>query len=226
MPLRLSCFVPLFFLLLTGVGCDVWPLYAHLPDPGTERRTVETVAVKEQPASMDQSLGSLGEARRFVISGRADSCGFDSAGTGPSFPQHPIDDDGDGVAESSRARVGWYSGDVDLFVVDALVGLRITAELRWTEAPAVGTNAPYRPEESDGAWSQESDLDLWMLLSPRADELGSLVGDDGVSRRHPEEASAGIVVPPGESAGIGVACHHGLPSSYELTVLAQTLGQY
>jgi len=213
-------------VLAGGFGCDAWPLYAHLPDPGAERGTIETIAVEEDPTASEQSLGLLEEPRRFVISGTSDSCGFDLAGVGPSFPQHPVDGDGDGVSESARGRVGWYSGDVDLFVFEARAGFRVTAELRWTEAPATGTNAPYRPGEADGAWAEESDLDLWILRSPGAEGLGSLVGDEGVSRRHPEQASAGVVLRAGETAGFGVACHHAVPSSYELTLLAQPLGQY
>ena len=217
-------------LLLTSVSaCQTWPLYAHLPDPSTEPTDIETVSVAEAVTTGEQAYQSLGiveGARRFVISGSAESCGFDPSASGPSFAQHPVDADGNGVAESYRARVGWYTGDIDGYSFEAEVSLRVTAELRWAEAPADGENTPYRPDEPSGPWAAESDLDLWMLALPDPGEVAVLADDEGVSRSHPEVLLAGIVLQAGESAVAGVSCHHAVPSDYELTLVARPLGQY
>jgi len=229
MQLRVHQTLTLALLLTSVSACQSWPLYAHLPDPSTEPTEIETVSVAEvvtTPEQPYQWLGVVGEARRFVISGSSESCGFDPSGSGPSFAQHPVDADGNGVAESYRARVGWYTGDIDGYSFEAGVTLRVTAELRWAAAPADGENAPYRPDEPSSPWAAESDLDLWMLALPDPGEVALLADDEGVSRSHPEVLFAGIVLQAGESAVAGVSCHHAVPSDYELTLVARPLGQY
>lgn len=229
MQFRLRQTLSLALLLTVASACQSWPLYAHLPDPGTEPTEIRTVSVTEVTTTAEepyQSLGAVGQARRFVISGVSESCAFDPDAAGPAFPQHPVDADGDGVAESSRARVGWYTGDVDLYLLQAEVALRVTAALRWAEAPGAEGNTPYLPDQASGAWAAESDLDLWVEAPLVPGGTATLVGDEGISRNYPEVLQAGVVLQAGESAVFGVACHHAVPSDYELTLLARPLGQY
>jgi hypothetical protein len=225
-PLRI-CRVLCFFLLSAGLcACEDWPLYDYLPDPQTERPEIVTIEVSEEPTPAGaafQSLGRVGTPQRYVVAGAAESCGFDPSAEGPQWPDHPVDADGDGIAESSRSRSGWYIGDLDVYGLLADVPLRLTAELTWSLAPESGVNAPYRPDDPAGPWATESDLDLWMYRLPLANETAALGGDEGVSRAHPETLPAGIVLQAGESGAVGVVCHHGLTSAYQLTLVATPL---
>jgi hypothetical protein len=222
-----TCRVLCFFLLASGLcACENWPLYAHLPDPAIEPPEIVTIDLVEEAlpeGAAFQALGSTGIARRYIVRGTAESCGFDPAAAGMQWPEHPVDADGDGVAESTASRSGWYSGDLDVYALLADVPLRLTGELTWDQAPESGVNFPYRPDEPAGPWAAESDLDLWMFTLVPADETEALVSDEGVSRSHPETMPAGIVLQVGESGAVGVACHHGLASAYQLTLVATPL---
>jgi len=207
-------------------GCDNWPLYAHLPDPASERSEVPTTEMTEDgsvPEGTPQSLGSFAQPARFRVAGSADECGFDASGSGPSWPQHPVDSDGDGLSESAREGTGWYSGDVDLFTVTAEADLRLSVRLSWTLAPDGGQNAPYRPDAPEEAWASQSDLDVFVFESSEGGELTAISHDEGVSRNSPEQIAPSLVLRGGGALVVGVACHHAVASEYQLDVLAQGL---
>jgi hypothetical protein len=213
-------------LVLGLSGCDFWPLYEHLPDPERVRTPLPTVELVESLTSSSeggQPLGEIEQGQAFLIRGRVDACGFVSDADGPAWPAHPVDTDGDGFAESARAREGWYSGDVDRYQLTAVLAARITAELWWEQAPTGPENAPYRPDVVDGAWSSESDLDLFFQTLPQTTDNAEVLVDTGVSRNHPESLPAGVVLSAGETVVVGVACHHELATDYELRLWVRPL---
>jgi len=217
----------LSLVLFLGVsGCDFWPLFEHLPDPESVRSPLPTVEINETSTSSSeggQPLGEIAQGQAFILRGRAENCGFTPGAQGPSWPAHPVDSDGDGFAESSRARQGWYSGEVDRYQLTAGIAARLTSELWWANAPQGPENAPYRPDAADGVWSTESDLDLFFQTVPEATGNTVVLGDSGVSSRHPEALPAGVVLGVGETVVVGVACHHQLATDYELRLWLRPL---
>ena len=208
------------------VGCENWPLYSYLPDPEAERPPLPTLEFDEVSANVvgsPQFLGALSGAQRLVVRGRMDSCGYEADASGSLWPEHPIDENGDGIADASRSRSGWYSGEVDAYSVTASASFRLSSELRWTEAPQDGLNSPYQPGDPGGAWASESDLDLLQYRLGSSTQTPPLSGDEGVSRRHPELLPAGLTLSVGQTAAVAVACHHALPSDYELTLVVTPL---
>lgn len=214
------------FLLVGLSACENWPLFAHLPSPEEERPPVVATGVVEDAAlSADevQLFGSVASAARFLISGSAESCGFDPAGEGPEWPAHPVDSDGDGLAEASRSIQGWYSGDVDHFGFSTEVGLRISFELTWENAPAGDGNSPYRPDDETAAWASESDLDLFVYALAEEGFVPTVSHDEAAGRSYPERVPGSLVAPAGSSVVFGIGCHHGLATDYELELTATPL---
>ena len=213
--------LPVFLVLVMLLGaCDYWPLYRYLPDPNRPVPTATELVVEEA------AEGSVGEVQTLdlvpgpvevVINGRVESCGFDETTPGPDWPSHPVDSNGDGIADASRSRSGWYTGDLDLFLVTPPAESRVHAILDWSARPTGESNSPYLPGDAAAAWSGESDLDVWFVRSS-ALPGGSIASEEGVSRRVPERAEGGLVVAAGAPLVVGVSCHHELPSDYELRV--------
>lgn len=205
-------------VLLTLAGCEGWPLYLNLPPP--ERPVVEpTVVSFVEDAGLGpgdvQDLGEVAVPAQITITGSVDSCGYDLEAEGPAWPSLPLDTDGDGLEDLTAPRHhGWFTDDVDLFGFDFATGGWIDATLEWDRAPN-GENAPVDPADPDGAWASESDLDL-LVLAWEGIEAGPVLNDQGVSLAHPEASAQLLRFEAGDSLAVGVACHHGLASSYRL----------
>ncbi len=213
------CLLALTAVLLL-VGCENWPLYAHLPDPFEEPPPVEQVEVSEDTAlgpTEIQGLGTLATPTRVTITGEADSCGFDLDDDRYDWPEHPVDEDGDGVADSTSAAEGWFSGDVDIYGLQADGDLWLSAALDWTNAPSGSANAPYQPTDPDGAWATETDLDF-VVLSLSGGTVTGILSDAGFSADYPASTAGLIAVSDGGGLALAVACHHELSSGYTLVL--------
>lgn len=213
---------PSRLVLLTAVlllaGCENWPLYAHLPDPYAEPPPLLESDVTED-ASLGsteiQDLGTLGTPARVTITGDAESCGFDPDDDRFDWPEHPVDEDGDGVADGTSAVVGWFSGDVDLYGLQADGDLWFSAQLEWDNAPAGEANAPYQPTDPDGDWATETDLDF-VVLTLASGVIAGIWSDVGFSPDYPQQTAGLIAVSDGGGLAVAVACHHELASGYTL----------
>jgi hypothetical protein len=207
-------------IALAAAGCQNWPLYLHLPDPEQPTPDPERVEVAEDealPEGTTQDLGEVAAPAIVTVSGTADSCGFDPEAPWPVWPNHPTDLDGDGEADETRPWYsGWYSGDVDGYVVAAAGDAWLDVSLSWANAPPGDANAPYRPAEPEGAWAAESDLDF-VLFSVDADgALDSVLTDAGFSSRYPEHTLQVIPLGPGGRIAAAVGCHHAVGTAYTL----------
>lgn len=198
--------------LLLLVGCEGWPLYAHLPSEQPD--AVEpSNAVYDVEGNGLQSLPVQTPPARVTVLGTAAACGWDADASAP-WPEGPVDLDGDGTADGIAARLdGWYDGDVASFTLAADAPARLALSLTWDGAPD-GANAPYRPDEPTGAWSQESDLDV-VVRALDGDAPGAILLDAGVGRAVPE------VTPPWpldafEAVVVQVACHHARGADWTL----------
>jgi len=164
-----------------------------------------------------QDPGSITAPASLLIEGSIDSCGFDPEASEPTWPEHPVDVDGDGLSDELAQAHGWYSGDVDLFALESSGGGSVSVLLEWDNAPAGDQNAPYQPGEPSGAWASESDLD-WLVFQRGSAELGPIVSDAGFSRDYPPAASQLLELAAGEMYVLAVACHHELATDYRLSV--------
>ena len=207
-------------------ACDTWPLHAHLPDPYEEPLVVpfnSDVAEDVNVAEGDlQDLGQFIAPSTITISGELDSCGWDGAAEWPAWPEHPVDIDGDGQADIDRPwSAGWFTGDVDQYAIELDGGAWVWASMTWENAPADGLNAPYQPP-GPGPWQDESDLDL-LLFDRDGDAADQIVGEGGFGREHPATTGADLVLSSGDELVFAVGCHHGVPSTYSLTVTLDAL---
>lgn len=216
--------IPRCILVLAAVlllaGCENWPLYAHLPDPYEEPPPVEETDVVEDSSlgsTEIQDLGTLDAPGRVTITGEAEDCGFDADDDRYDWPEHPVDDNDDGVADGTSAAVGWYSGDVDLYGLLAGSDVWLSALLVWDNAPTGDTNAPYQPTDPEGAWATESDLDF-VVLSLSSGMVTGIQTDVGFSPAYPQQTAGLIAVPEGGGLAVAVGCHHEVGSPYTLTL--------
>jgi hypothetical protein len=219
-PLRLGLLITTVVLVPLLAGCDDWPLYANLPDPYGEPLPVEQIEMGEDTSlgSEDvQALGTIAAPAHIVLTGDSESCGFDPDDDRFDWPEHPVDEDGDGVPDGTRAVSGWFSGDVDLFGFQAEGDLWLSASLEWANAPPGDANAPYQPTDAEGDWVTESDLDF-VVLTLAGDVLTGIQSDAGFSADYPQETAGLLAVPAGGSLALAVACHHEVGSTYTLVV--------
>jgi len=212
-------------ILVTGAfcvsGCDSWPLHAALPDPVEAPSGVgELVSVAEDEAVLDgdvQPLGTFSEATDLTISGFAGACGWDEDAAWPTWPSHPVDDDGDGVIDRTEPRhAGWYTGDVDTFGLGLSEPSTLSATLTWDNTPAGGENAPYQPG-TEGAWTTESDLDL-LVFSVVGGAATAVLAEEGFTLSAPESLGAPLRIDGGGEVALAVGCHHSVASAYTLQV--------
>ncbi|MCO4770982.1 MAG: hypothetical protein KDA24_13190 [Deltaproteobacteria bacterium] len=217
--MRLSIATPLL-LTLAIVGCDRWPLHAALPDPVDAAAPDPILASFEEDEveGVVQDLGSWPAPAILTIRGTTSECGWEDDAAWPTWPVHPVDDDGDGVVDREEARyAGWYSGDVDLFSLRPEAAGVLGGTLEWDNAPAGGTNSPYQPG-TDGPWEDESDLDV-LVFTAENGAPSEVLTEAGVGRSYPEDLGAAVALDSGENAVIAVGCHHEVPSDWTLEVV-------
>ena len=221
-----TLFVLLAAPTFLGAACEQWPLFAHLPeeDPGPVAPSLETVL--EDPLlgeGMIQDLGTLVAPSVLTILGETESCGFQDSQPWPRWPDHPMDVDGDGVADTEAPRFsGWFSGETDFFGVSADSPVSVGVTLTWENAPPGSMNAPFQPTEEGGDWATESDLD-WVVFSAADGEPVAMVSDAGFSSAYPQSGVGRIVFEPGVSLAVVVGCHHEVPTAYTLELDVQSL---
>ena len=217
--------IALFVLLaaptFTGAACENWPLFAHLPDEDPGPGEPSSLAVSEDEFLPDltiQGIGTLTAPSIVTITGSSEDCGFDPEADWPSWPEHPLDVDGDGTTDTFQPRFsGWYSGDTDVFSITAGEPITVGISQTWDNAPAGDANAPYQPTEEAGDWADESDLD-WVLFSVATAAPDEITSDGGFSRAYPQADERVYVVEPGTPQAVAVGCHHEQPTGYTLVL--------
>lgn len=216
--MRTTIFAAAVGLALTG--CDNWPLYSNLPDPDIEAPVPTESGFAEDPEVPNdqiQQVGTLTAPAILTITGAVDACGYDPEAVEFDWPEHPVDNDGDGQPDGFAALSGWYTGDLDLYGFDADVDGWLDASLEWANAPSGDRNAPWRPSEPDGDWALESDLDFIVF------DDGAISSDGGVSRAYPEATPQVLFIEAGSDRVVGVSCHHEVPTEYTLTLHLRSL---
>ncbi len=213
--MRLALFSAALLLL---AGCEGWPLYLNLPPPEVPVVEPAVLSFAEDAGLVPgdvQDLGDVAVPSQVTITGSVDSCGYDVDAAGPEWPAVPLDTDGDGLQDLVAPRnQGWFTDDVDLFGFDVSTGGWLEARLEWDNSPD-DENSPVDSADPDGPWSTESDLDL-IVLAWEGIEAGPVLNDQGVSLAHPEQSAQLLRFEPGDALAVGVACHHGLASTYRL----------
>lgn len=221
--LAVRWFLPALVLL---AGCSNWPLYLNLPDPVPPTVEPVSLSVVEDDALLPsevQDLGSVAVPAELTLTGTAEACGFDLDRDVYPWPEQPLDTDGDGEIDTTApAHQGWYAtdADVDLFGLRAGAEAWMAVELTWTNAPPLGGNAPYRPDDADGEWADETDLDL-LVLDWSGDAPVRIASDAGFTLDHPEVTPQWLGLGVGEQVAFAVGCHHGQPSDYEIRITLQ-----
>ncbi len=196
-------------------GCDNWPLYLNLPDPDVPIPTPTEHDYAEDPEASDDEVQAAGELTApaiLTITGEVDSCGYDAEAEEYTWPEHPVDENGDGQPDGFASLSGWYTGDVDQYGFDAATDGWLEVSLEWDNAPPGDSNAPWQPGDPEGDWATESDLDFVVL-----DGL-IIVSDGGVGRDYPETSPQVLYVAEGESRTVIVGCHHEVPTAYTLSL--------
>ncbi len=214
----------LFVLLIAptflGAACEAWPLFAHLPEGGAVDVEPSVLSVSEDdlPEGTIQGIGALDPPSIITVSGGTDDCGFDEGEEWPTWPEHPLDIDGDGEADTTRPRFsGWFTGETDLYSLTSDVDVSIEVSLTWANAPAGDFNAPYQPTEEDGEWADESDLD-WVVFSVAAAAPDEVVSDAGFSTAYPQVGAQRLLLAAGTPRALSVACHHAVASEYTVVL--------
>ena len=217
-------------LALLASACDDWPLYAHIgedllsgDDLVGEPELVEFEEEALQNADSDPTDELVPVPATQVpsitqVHGELGACGYDDASAWPIWPRHPVDSDGDGVADGSTAsHQGWYSAEVDVFQIAASTDADLFVVLEWDNSPEGGSNAPMLPGDATAPWASESDLDF-VVLDVEDGELGVVLRDVGVSLAYPQQLWTARRMLAGESLALAVGCHHGLPTGYSLAI--------
>ena len=112
---------------------------------------------------------------------------------------------------------GWYATEVDVFQVAVASDADMFVALEWDNSPDGSANAPMNPDDTDGPWASESDLDF-VLLGVVDGVLSDVVSDAGASLAYPPELPSAQRLLAGQSIAVAVGCHHGLPTTYSLTI--------
>jgi len=194
-------------------GCQDWPRYLHVGDGDDGQTITERFVVFEDEAlgaTEIQELGEVAPGTEILFYGFIHTCGKDDAATWPQWPLHDYDDNEDGVPDGQVAyNSGWYTGDVDwlgFVVTDTAV---LSGAMEWTNSPS-----------ADGAEAQGeevSDLDF-VIFAESAGEM-VLVNESGVTTSYPETLAASSRFDGGTAVAIAVACHHTLPTDYDLRLV-------
>ncbi len=219
--LRLAS-APLALALLLASGCEGWPRYLY---EGVEAETtVDERLVAFENEALDseaiQFVGEVSAGTQILLYGYASSCGYDPDADGPDWPEHPWDEDGDGIPDGTiEFNSGWFTGDVDWFGVTLLDEVTVSGELTWDNRPGGESNAPYQPDDPEGDWTTESDLDL--VLFDVQGTARILINESAVSNDYPEVLRSPSRLDAGSQLAVAVGCHHQLPTDYavSLTVL-------
>ena len=183
----------LLFIAGSSTGCAGWPLYWVQAEEFGE--------VQEESSSYRQELEGFTVPATVRILGRIDACGWDADGVGPSGV--------DGLTD-----IGWFAGDIDRFSFTPHDDALLFARLEWELQPESGQNAPYDPANETGAWTTESDLDLFVVDSS-IDDPGAFVDASGLAGQSaPAILGDGVPLTAGTRIDLQVACHHSLGSRY------------
>lgn len=204
-------------------GCDRWPRYLYVEDDDSAQALAPRYFFEDESlgtARTDvETLDALEPLGLLLVYGYAHACGYDDQPTEwPVWPDHPVDDDGDGVPDrDAPIHSGWFTGDVDHFAVTAGATGEIRARLEWENHPD-GENAPYTPWDQDGAWLSESDLDLLAFSLAGDSGAGDVLSEEGFEVAYPAAIDSGLFVEEGYVVVFSVACHHRVPTEYTLSV--------
>lgn len=210
--------------LATVAGCEGWPRYLYSADDAPGDLPPRYVFEDEQLGAtrLDlQDVGTIEPGGTTIVSGYAFNCGYEEEpGTPPwpEWPEHELDVDGDGEPDTREpVHSGWFTGDVDFYVVEAAGTGSLSVTLEWTHRPE-GDNAPYRPSDPTGAWSSESDLDFVVFALDGDGGAGEVTHEDGFDSAYPAAADPPLFLESGQVRIVSVACHHNVPSDYTLTL--------
>ena len=206
--------------LLAG-GCEGWPRYLY---EGIEvEATVDKRLVAFENESLDndaiQFAGEVEAGTEILLFGYAASCGYDAEADGPDWPEHPWDEDGDGIPDGTiQFNSGWFTGDVDWFGVSLADEVVVSGSLTWDNRPAGASNAPYQPEDAGGDWVTESDLDFVLFEVEGTARI--LINESAVSNDYPEIIRSPSRVGAGSQLAVAIGCHHQVPTDYALSLTA------
>ncbi len=206
-----------------AVGCAEWPRYLHMEEDDPFADIVRRITVFEDE-SLDgdtlQDLGIVDRGTEVLFSGFLTRCGYDEEAAWPVWPLHDFDTDNDGVPDTQIAyHSGWYAGDVDWIGFTPGDDGRLDATLEWVNRPAGESNATYQPEDPEGAWAEESDLDL--VLFDVAGTERFVANESGISTAYPQQ-----LVNPGSltaesPVAVAIGCHHNVPTDFDLRLVVR-----
>jgi hypothetical protein len=165
-----------------------------------------------------QDLGTLEPGTEVLFFGFMSHCAYDDEAGWPQWPLHDFDTDNDGIPDTQITyNAGWYAGDVDWIGLTPAADGRLEAKAEWTNSPSGGTNAAYKPDEPDGLWASESDLDLVVFDTSGAQR--EVVNESGISNSYPQTLlNPGILVADAPVA-LAIGCHHATPTDYDLRLV-------
>ncbi len=208
-------------LVLVALGCEGWPRYLYEGLEVEEAVLYRLVAFENEALDSEaiQHTGEVDARTEILLFGYAASCGHDPDADGPDWPEHPWDEDGDGVPDGTMAfNSGWFTGDVDWFGFTVNDEVVLSGQLEWDNRPPGESNAPYQPELGPGEWSEESDLDFVVFEIEGTAQI--LVNESAVGNDYPEVLRAPQRIAAGTRIAIAIGCHHELPTDYSLTLTA------
>lgn len=205
------------FLAQSLAACDDWPLYQSL-EPERPRAPVQIVLNLLEDTTLGenevQEIAPLPAYPAMVqIRGAIDSCGFDAQSDEYEWPEHQSED-GDGNVLQAH---GWYMGGVDFFSFSLNQRGWVSIQLEWDNLPLSAANAPFLPDDEDGAWRAETDLDF-VVFETSSLAAGIILNDDGFSLSYPESVDHHLAMDPAMPLIVAVGCHHQLPSGYTLSL--------
>jgi hypothetical protein len=212
---------PLVLIALLAGGCEGWPRYLYEGievDTGADQRLV---AFENESLDNDaiQFAGEVEAGTEILLFGYAASCGYDTEADGPDWPDHPWDEDGDGIPDGTiQFNSGWFTGDVDWFGVSLVDEVVVSGSLTWDHRPPGASNAPYQPEDETGDWVAESDLDFVLFEVEGTARI--LINESAVSNDYPETIRSPSRVAAGSQLAVAVGCHHQVPTDYALALTA------
>lgn len=203
------------------VGCDGWPryLYEGLETEGAVESRLVTFENEGLQGDVIQHAGDVSAGTELVFFGYLDSCGYDEDADDPGWPEHAWDEDGDGVPDDQVTyHSGWFTGDVDWFGFTLVQDASLQGSLAWDMRPPGDTNAPYDEHDLEGAWTQESNLDL--VLFEVEGTARMLIDETAVSDGYPEALAAPVRLPAGSRVAFAVGCRYALATDYEVVLTA------
>lgn len=208
-------------LVLGSAGCEGWPryLYEGIEADSTVLYRLVTFENESLDSEEIQHAGEVDARTEILLFGYAASCGYDDDADGPDWPEHPWDEDSDGVPDTTMAfNSGWFTGDVDWFGFTVNEDVVISGQLEWDNRPPGSSNAAYQPEIVDGDWIGESDLDF--VIFETEGTTRTLVNESAVGHDYPEVLQAPQGFDAGARVAVAVGCHHQIPTDYALSLTA------